>query len=261
MLRKIVHIHEDLCNGCELCVQACHEGAIQMVNGKAKLLHDRYCDGLGDCLPACPTNAIEIIEREAVDYDESAVVELLTSLGREIPEAMLENHNKHQAQSTSHAQPAAPSFGGCPGMQAKKLANTTSDNSATHATDTKQRPSELRQWPIQIKLINPAADYLVNAHLLVAADCVAFAYGDFHKDFMKDKVTMIGCPKLDDNQFYTEKFTHMFSTGSIQSVTVVRMEVPCCGGIVGAVQQALQQSGKNIPYHEAIISVDGQLRR
>ncbi|OEF97627.1 ATP-binding protein [Desulfuribacillus alkaliarsenatis] len=252
MKRKIVHIHEELCNGCELCVQACHEAAIQMVDGKAKLLDDKYCDGLGDCLPACPTGAIEIIEREAAEFDEEAVKELLTSLGREIPAAL-------QTKEEPTASKPAPSFGGCPGMQAKKLAQN-SEQQASSIDDGSIRPSQLRQWPVQLNLLNPAADYLQDADLLVAADCVAYAYGDFHKDFMTGKVVAIGCPKLDDNQYYAEKLAHMFANGSIKSVTVARMEVPCCGGIVAATKQALSQSGKNISYNEVVISVDGQVR-
>lgn len=254
--RKIVHIHEELCNGCELCVQACHEAAIQMVNGKAKLLDDKYCDGLGDCLPACPTGAIEIIEREASAFDEEAVLELLQSLGREIPASL----QPEAAKTNAPVNQPKPSFGGCPGMQAKKLAEKQEVKADEKDVDQTSRPSQLRQWPVQLHLINPAADYLQNADLLVAADCCAFAYGDFHKDFMKNKVTAIGCPKLDDNQFYAEKLTHMLANGSIQSVTVARMEVPCCGGIVAAAKQAIANSGKNIPYNEVIISVDGQVR-
>lgn len=259
MKRKIVHIHEELCNGCQLCVQACHEAAIQMVDGKAKLLSDKYCDGLGDCLPACPTGAIEIIERDAVAYDEEAVNVLLKSLGR----APLQSAATQVVTHEEKAPAAAPMGfgGGCPGSQARKLAEQANAATSTKNDDTNGvRPSQLRQWPIQINLINPAADYLENADILIAADCTAFAYGDFHKDFMKGKVTMIGCPKLDDNQFYAQKLTNIFTNANIRSVTVARMEVPCCGGIVASAQHALAACGKQIPYSEHIIGVGGERR-
>jgi len=255
MKRKIVHIHEALCNGCGICVQACHESAIQMINGKAKLLDDKYCDGLGDCLPACPTGAIEIIERTAVPYDEAAVIELLHSLGKDIPPSLQQNASLDSIDTS--ASQSVTSFSGCPGMQAKKLTNNNINSNFMN--DNSSRPSQLRQWPIQLHLINPSADYLVDAHILIAADCTAFSYGDFHKDFMNGKVTIIGCPKLDDNQFYAQKLTHIFTNNSINSITVARMEVPCCGGIVAAVKQALSKSEKAIPYNEVVISVDGKL--
>jgi NAD-dependent dihydropyrimidine dehydrogenase PreA subunit len=255
MKRKIIHIHEALCNGCGICVQSCHESAIQMIDGKAKLLDDKYCDGLGDCLPACPTGAIEIIERTAVPYDEDAVIELLQSLGKDIPPSLQQNVNLDTIDAS--ASQSVPNYSGCPGMQAKKLTNNNVNTN--YNDDTLSRPSQLRQWPIQLHLINPSADYLVDADLLIAADCTAFSYGDFHKDFMNGKVTIIGCPKLDDNQFYTQKLTHIFTNNSINSITVARMEVPCCSGLVAATKEALSKSGKLIYYNEVVITVDGKI--
>ncbi|MGI6113989.1 MAG: ATP-binding protein [Mahellales bacterium] len=245
MIRKIVEINEDKCNGCGLCVDACHEGAIKLVNGKAKLISDQYCDGLGDCLPACPTDAIKIIEREADPYSQEAVDQLKKSKERE---------NKAPA-----AMPC-----GCPGTMAKKIekkaqpkAETTVD---TDYKDGGNRPSELSQWPVQLKLINPRADYLKGADLLIAADCTAFAYGDFHRDFIKDHITVIGCPKLDDNEYYTEKLTEIIANNNIKSITVVRMEVPCCGGIVSAVKKAMLNSQTIVPYKEVVIGIDGNIK-
>lgn len=207
MKRKIVKIHEQKCNGCGICVKACHEGAIQITDGKAKLISDIYCDGLGDCLPGCPEGAIEIIEREASEYSEEAVKKL-------------QEENK---------------------------------------SSTEKVVSELRQWPVQLRLINSRAPYLNGANLLVAADCTAYAYGDFHKDFIKNHITVIGCPKLDDVNYYKEKLTDMLSNNNIKSITVVRMEVPCCGGIVSAVKAAMLESKTILPYREVIISTEGEI--
>lgn len=236
MKRKIIKINEDLCTGCGLCVTACHEGAIGMVNGKAKLLRDDYCDGLGDCLPACPTDAITFEEREALPYDEAAVL---------------------AAQKEKQAQPqtTAPLPCGCPGSNAKAIKRTEESLLQEVVCAV---PAQLQQWPIQIKLVPVNAPYFNNAHLLIAADCTAFAYGNFHAEFMKRKITLIGCPKLDEGD-YADKLTAILQQNNIQSVTVARMEVPCCGGIVNAVKTALLQSGKMIPWQIAIISTDGQL--
>ena len=214
MKRKIVSINEERCNGCGLCVSACHEGAIQLIDGKAKLISDSYCDGLGDCLPACPVDAIQIVEREAADYDEAAVA-------------------ARMAAAKGHAAPAP-------------------DAAAAASA------SQLANWPVQIKLVNPRAPYLQNAALLVAADCTAFAYADIHRKFMRNKVTLIGCPKLDEGD-YAEKLTAILQANEIKSVTVLRMEVPCCGGIASAVQRALQASGKTIPWQVVTISTEGQI--
>ena len=215
MKRKIVSIDEHLCNGCGLCVSACHEGAIQLVNGKAKLISDSYCDGLGDCLPACPVDAIQIVEREAADYDEAAVAGGMAAA------------KGHAAPAAADAPAAAPI-------------------------------AQLANWPVQIKLVNPRAPYLQNAALLIAADCTAFAYPDIHRRFMRNKVTLIGCPKLDEGD-YAEKLTAILQANDIKSVTVLRMEVPCCGGIASATMRALQASGKMIPWQVVTISTDGAI--
>ena len=239
MKRKIVSIDEALCNGCGLCVSACHEGAIQLVDGKAKLVSDSYCDGLGDCLPACPVDAIQIVEREAADYDEAAVA-------------------ARQAAAKSSAAPARPIFAGCPGMAAKSMAPKPAAAPAPDASATAP-VAQLGNWPVQIKLVNPRAPYLQNAALLVAADCTAFAFADIHRKFMRNKVTLIGCPKLDEGD-YAEKLTAILQANEIKSVTVLRMEVPCCGGIASAVQRALQASGKTIPWQVVTISTEGEIR-
>lgn len=230
MVRKIIHIDENKCNGCGLCAKACHEGAIGMVHGKAKLLRDDYCDGLGDCLPTCPTGAISFVEREAAAYDESAVQE----------------NKRKQMQSQGTALPCS-----CPGSQARPIER--SPVSVMPAAS-----SELRQWPVQIKLAPVNAPYFDGAHLLIAADCTAYAYGNFHSEFMRGKITLIGCPKL-DTEDYSEKLTEILCRNNIKSVTVIRMEVPCCGGIEHAVVTALQNSGKFLPWQVVTISTDGRI--
>ena len=245
MKRKIVTIDSDLCNGCGLCVNACHEGALQMVDGKAKLVSDSYCDGLGACLPECPTGAIKIIEREAAPFDEAAVAE----------KAAAENHAVSPAPTVPTA-PAVPPLGcGCPGKMAKAIARTPSAESVT-AAPTTAPASRLANWPVQIKLVPVNAPYLKNAALLIAADCTAFAYADIHRRFMANKITLIGCPKLDEGD-YAEKLTAILLANDIRSVTVLRMEVPCCAGIANATKQALVNSGKMIPWHIVTISTDG----
>lgn len=233
MIRKIIEINEEKCNGCGLCAEACHEGAIGMVNGKAKLLREDYCDGLGDCLPTCPTGAITFVRREAAAYDEAAVLE-----------------NKEKQHGKTHA----PAFSGCPGSQARQL---TKGRETSPAAAEPAR-TQLGQWPVQIQLAPVSAPYFHQANLLIAADCCAYAYGDFHNQFMKNRITLIGCPKLDSVD-YTEKLTEIIRQNDIKSVTVARMEVPCCGGIEMAVKNALQASGKFLPWQVATISTDGRI--
>lgn len=234
MIRKIIQIDEEKCNGCGACADACHEGAIGMVNGKAKLLRDDYCDGLGDCLPTCPTGAISFVEREAAAYDEKAVQE-------------------HMQKKNAQTITSAGSHTGCPGsrMQQFKRQETASPIPA-------QVNSQLGQWPCQIKLVPVNAPYFNGAKLLIAADCSAYAYARIHDDFMRGKITLIGCPKLDSID-YSEKLTQIIQSNDIQSVTVVRMEVPCCGGLEMAAKKALQASGKFIPWQVVTISVDGRI--
>lgn len=228
MVRKIIKIDEEKCNGCGACANACHEGAIGMVDGRAKLLREDYCDGLGDCLPACPAGAITFEEREAPAYDKDAVL----------------------AAKTETAGEALPC--GCPGTASRPIRRDVPEG------DSAPVNSRLSQWPVQIKLVPVNAPYFNGARLLVAADCTAYAYGNFHNDFIKNKITVIGCPKLDMVD-YTEKLTQIIAGNDIKSVTVVRMEVPCCGGIENAVKQALQKSGKFIPWNVVTISTDGKI--
>ncbi|MDD4796437.1 MAG: 4Fe-4S binding protein [Eubacteriales bacterium] len=232
MLRTIIKIDEELCNGCGLCAQACHEGAIAMVEGKAKLIRDDYCDGLGDCLPACPTGAIAFEEREAAAYDQAAV-------------------DAHLAQRS-----AAPCAGGCPGSAARSMRPGQPAHQACQAPHAAH--SELMQWPVQIKLVPVPAPYFDNANLLIAADCTAFAYGNFHEEFIRNRIAIIGCPKLDAGD-YSQKLTEILRQNAIKSVTIVRMEVPCCGGIVHAATTALQNSGKMIPWQVVTVSTDGRI--
>lgn len=235
MLRKIVKIDEEKCNGCGLCVNACHEGALQLIGGKARLVSESYCDGLGDCLPECPTGAIVLEERETVEYDEEAV-------------------KKHIEKTKSQPEAALPC--GCPGTQAKLHAKKQSQ--ATSVLSEQNIQSQLGQWPCQLKLVPITAPYLDNAHLLIAADCTAFAYPNIHQEFMRNKITLIGCPKLDDTD-YSEKLTVILKQHEIKSVSILRMEVPCCGGIVQAVKKALINSEKMIPWSITTISTDGRI--
>lgn len=230
MLRRIITIDEEKCNGCGLCAAACHEGAIGMVEGKAKLLREDYCDGLGDCLPACPTGAIRFEEREAPAYNEAAVL-----------------------AAKAQKQQSAKLPCGCPGTESKAI-----HREDTPAASAVPAVSRLSQWPVQIKLVPVNAPYFEGANLLIAADCTAYAYSRFHEDFIRNRVTLIGCPKLDEGD-YTEKLTAILSQNNIQSLTIVRMEVPCCGGIENAAKRALQASSKFIPWQVVTISVDGRL--
>ena len=230
MIRKIITIDEEKCTGCGLCAEACHEGAIGIVDGKAKLLRDDYCDGLGDCLPACPVDAISFTEREAAAYDEKAVMENKAKKGQ------------------GETLPC-----GCPGTHAEKF-----ERKEAPCCCGEEPASQLAQWPVQIRLLAPNAPYFDGAELLVAADCTAYAYANMHGKFMHGRVTLVGCPKLDDVD-YSEKLTAIISGNNIKSVTVVRMEVPCCGGIESAVKTAVSASGKDIPVEVVIISTRGQI--
>ncbi|MGI6176102.1 MAG: ATP-binding protein [Christensenellales bacterium] len=234
MIRKIIKIDEDKCNGCGLCVEACHEGAIGMVDGKAKLLRDDYCDGLGDCLPVCPTDAISFEERVAAAFDAAAV-----------------------KANMAAKQQSACSQGGCPGRNAHAI-KRDSEKQPAAAEARASSPSQLNQWPVQIKLVPVNAPYFHNANLLIAADCTAFSYADFHDRFMRNKITLIGCPKLDEGD-YAEKLTAILQNNEIKSLTVVRMEVPCCSGIVNAVKTALANSKKMIPWQIVTLSTDGEI--
>lgn len=231
MIRRIIEIDEEKCNGCGLCADACHEGAIGMIDGKAKLLRDDYCDGLGNCLPACPTGAITFIEREAAEFDAEAVAK---------------NQKEKDAQSTPFV---------CPGTRAKALNRTPTPATKPAASAAE---SQLMQWPVQIKLVPINAPYFEDAQLLIAADCSAYAYANFHQEFMQGKITLVGCPKLDDVD-YSEKLAEIIRLNSIKNVTVVRMEVPCCGGLEQAVKTALINSGKMIPWQVITISTQGEI--
>ncbi len=230
MIRKIIHIDEEKCIGCGLCANACQEGAIGMVDGKARLLREDYCDGLGNCLPACPTNAITFVEREAAAFDEAAAKA---------------NQQKKDAPAASEE--------GCPG---KKIRQFNTREPADGAVGT----SQLRQWPCQLRLAPTSAAYFSGADLLIAADCTAFAYAAIHRDFMHGKITLIGCPKLDDAD-YAEKLTEIIAGNNIHSITVLRMEVPCCGGLEFAARKALERSGKDLPFRVTVISIDGKVIR
>ena len=226
MLRKIIRIDEEKCNGCGACARACHEGAIAMVDGKARLMREDYCDGLGDCLPACPTGAISFETREAAAYDEAAV------------------------KAAKAAKAAAPHA--CPGSRLATFARAARPAGANNV------PSQLSQWPVQIKLAPVNAPWFSGADLLIAADCTAFAYGNFHADFIRGRITLVGCPKLDAVD-YAEKLSQIFAANDIRSITVARMEVPCCGGLESAVRRALAMSGKQIPLAVRVIATNGEL--
>ncbi len=234
MVRKIIHIDEDKCNGCGICATACHEGAIEIIDGKAKLVREHFCDGFGDCLPGCPTGAITFEEREAPAYDEAAVMkakqEKMQKEGMKIPHS------------------------GCPGSMMRQMNRSEAPQAAAPVAMT----SQLSNWPVQIKLAPVQAPYFAGAKLLIAADCTAYAYANFHQEFIRGKVALIGCPKLDSVD-YSEKLTEIIKNNDIQSVTIVRMEVPCCGGLEMAAKKALQESGKFIPWNVVTISIDGNI--
>ncbi len=295
MMRQMIKINLDKCNGCGICIQACHEGALELIDGKAQIIKDDYCDGLGNCLPVCPMDAISFEMREAVDFDEEAVVENMIKLGKEVPDdlkSFIKKDSKQQKnveQSQSQNKNTAteknlltPTKAGtplkeisltqnntphkCPGSMAKSFSpqNSSLQSLSNHQSpqESNHEQSQLRQWPVQIKLAPSNASFFDNAHLLIAADCSAYSYANFHKDFMRNKVTLIGCPKLDDVD-YTEKLTEIISNHSIKSVTLVRMEVPCCSGmekaVVNALKRSLQKTDILIPWNIVILSTDGKI--
>lgn len=242
MIRQIIHIDQEKCNGCGACANACHESAIGMINGKATLLRDDYCDGMGDCLPACPTGAITFEQREALAYDEEAV-----------------KANMAKAKGST----PAVQHTGCPSAQSRTIFHSQSDVTTSNCDNTAYttftKPvSQLTNWPVQIKLAPLTAPYFNGANLLIAADCTAYTYANFHEEFIRNKVTLIGCSKLDDID-YTEKLTQIITQNDIQSVTIVRMEVPCCGGLEMMAKKALQNSGKFIPWNVVTISISGEI--
>lgn len=247
MKRNIINIDEEKCNGCGLCINACHEGAIELLDGKAKLISDEYCDGLGDCLPRCPTDAIKIVERDAVSYDVAAV-------------EMKKNQNNKGENNKGDKKKDLPC--GCPGTMEKAIKRNENLNInkvtiKTGGDAEKVATSQLNQWPVQLKLVNSKAGFLNGADILIAADCTAYAYGNFHKEFIKGRITLIGCPKLDDNKYYREKIAEILENNEIKSITVVRMEVPCCAGIVNSVKEAMLKSKVIVPYKEITIGLNG----
>ncbi len=244
MKRKIVHIDEEKCNGCGLCVPACHEGAIQIIDGKARLLDDKLCDGLGDCLGECPEGAILIEEREADPFDEEAV------------KAHLETLKAGDSSGESDSDALAC---GCPSSMVKTIEKDPAEKGDRVETEAGDVPSELRQWPVQLALLPPKAKFFQGANLLVAADCVPFAYGNFHRDFLKDHTVVVGCPKLDNAEAYYQKLTEIFKQNVINKVTIAIMEVPCCSAFKRIVEGAIQAAGKNIPVEVVVVSADGEI--
>lgn len=272
MLRKIIQIEEEKCDGCGACVPECHEGALQIIDGKARLISDLFCDGLGACLGHCPTGALKIVEREAEPYDERKVMDYIVKGGPNVIKAHLKHLRDHRefeflTQAIDYlndhgiaipvleekAEEKQHSACGCPGSQAQTFDTSEVDEEG-------QRQSHLTQWPIQMHLVMPTAAYYRNSDLLLAADCCAFSYGDFHKDFMKGKSVAIACPKLDTNkQVYLDKLITMINDADLKSITVVIMQVPCCSGLAQLAQQAVEHSGKNVPITVAVIGVQGEL--
>ena len=245
MVRQIIQIDEEKCNGCGLCADACHEGAIAIIDGKAKLTRDDYCDGFGDCLPGCPTGAISFIEKDTLAYDEEAVME--------------NKRKKEEEKKAKEAAAAKPAFSGCPGSRMASFDRSAPEPAAPEQAAAYQPVSQLRQWPCQIKLVPVNAPYFDGAKLLIAADCTAYAYANVHQEYMRGRITIIGCPKLDSVD-YSEKLTQIISNNDIREVTVLRMEVPCCGGLEHAAVNALKASGKFIPWQVVTFTIDGKIK-
>lgn len=246
VIREVIRIDEELCDGCGLCAPACAEGAIQMIDGKARLVSDRYCDGLGACLGECPQGAITFEKREAEEFDESAVVDRLKELGLSTEE--------HAAKMDSRPKPIHS--GGCPGSRMFDFREETLDE----PVQSPSLRSELRQWPVKLNLVNPSAPYFAGADLILAADCAAFAYASFHPDYLRGKAIAIGCPKFDDLDHYIEKLAAIIVESEIKSITVVHMEVPCCLGLVHAAREAIKASGRDVPLESVVISIRGEVK-
>lgn len=275
--RNIINIDEDKCTGCGLCIPNCPEGALQMIDGKARLISDLFCDGLGACIGHCPEGAINIEEREAEKYDEKRVMENIVRQGKNVIKAHLEHLKEHnQAEYLNQAIDflkekgiEAPDLKGshptshqhhhgsfeCPGS---KVVEFGRGEAATEDRPITKGVSQLRQWPVQIMLVPPSAPYLNNADLLIAADCVPFTYADFHQDLLKGKVLLVGCPKLDDIRYYKEKITQILKMNDLESITYAHMEVPCCSGLIGVIESAISDSGKKVPFKEVVISIKGE---
>jgi Pyruvate/2-oxoacid:ferredoxin oxidoreductase delta subunit len=258
-IRKIIEIDESKCNGCGLCVPNCAEGAIQIIDGKAKLVKDSYCDGLGACLGHCPQDALKIIEREADDFNEEEAMEFARKMNEQKRQKE-QRENNHVCNSGNMGNMG----GGCPGSRARVLKGDESTSAGALLADNGDIrvsiKSQLRQWPVQLNLVPVNAPYFENADLLVTADCVPFAYADYHLGLLKGKVVVVGCPKLDDNRYYAEKLADIIKNNNIKSITVAYMEVPCCTGIVRAVDSALADSGKDIPVSKVRIGINGEAK-
>jgi ferredoxin len=243
VVRNIIEIDEELCNGCGQCIITCAEGALELVEGKARLVAEKYCDGLGACLGECPTGALKVLQRDADDFDEEAVVERLDELKK------------------AEAPPEQHMACGCPSAHLQTFARPEMGQRTARSASDVSSPSALTHWPVQIHLVPPTAPFLKNASLLVAADCTAFAYASFHRDLLEDKVLMVGCPKFDDAQAYVEKFAQIFSVAAIKDITVVVMEVPCCAGLPLIVKKGMELAGKTVPLEKVVVSVQGQILR